>query len=76
MDTERRPVRRRRTDAVSGGRVPVRVRLVALVAEPELIVKVLGALGLDPKPPARAPPMQPSFVVGTRTRRREHLTAL
>jgi hypothetical protein len=38
-----------------------RLRFVALVTEPEPIAQILGALGIDSTPPARAPPKQPSF---------------
>jgi hypothetical protein len=38
-----------------------RLRFVALVTEPEPIANILRALDLDPTPPARAPPKQPSL---------------
>ena len=38
-----------------------RLKFIALVTEPEPIAEMLGALGLCPTPPARAPPKQRAF---------------
>jgi hypothetical protein len=38
-----------------------RLRFIALVTEPEPVREILVAIGLDPTPPARAPPKQRDF---------------
>ena len=38
-----------------------RLRFIAIVTEPEPVREILVAMGLDPTPPARAPPRQSDF---------------